>query len=230
MRISIRVALSVLVGALALFAPAALADSASMLLTGVGNNGAMGGVYIGPYVATVNGATGTPVICDDYADESYLNESWTANVSTFADLSNTKWASLKNSTTLYEEAAWLTEQLVSASPSQAGDIQFAIWVIFDPAALGTLSSTDQANVECLMMNAQSQTFWSGEFSNILIYTPNANDPILCDGHSCANTPPQEFLVVTPEPCELTLLLAGLFGCVILAVRKNRSAARLLLTV
>lgn len=225
MRISTRIVLSVVVGAFAFFAPAALADTASMVLTGVGNNGAMGGVYVGPYVATVNGAQGTPVICDDYADESYLNESWTANVSTFADLSNTKWAGLSNSTTLYEEAAWLAEQLVSAPASQAGDIQFAIWVIFDPAALGTLSSTDQANVECLIMNAQNQTFWSGEFSNILIYTPNTNDPILCDGQNCAKTPPQEFMVVTPEPSELILLLVGLLGFAIVVARKNHSAVR-----
>lgn len=225
MRISIRIVLSVVVGALALFAPAALADTASMVLTGVGDNGAMGGVYVGPYVATVNGVAGTPVICDDYADESYLNESWTANVSTLADLSNTKWASLNNSTTLYEEAAWLTEQLVSAPASQAGDIQFAIWVIFDPSALGALSPTDQSNVKMLITEAQNQTFWTGEFSNILIYTADVNEPILCGGQSCANTPPQEFMVVTPEPSELVLLLVGLFGCAIVIARKNRSAAR-----
>lgn len=226
MKISIRIALLIIAGAIVLFAPAALADTASMLLTGVGNNGAMGGVYVGPYVATVNGAAGTPVICDDYSDESYLYESWTANVSTFADLSNTKWASLSNSTTLYEEAAWLTEQLVSASPSQAGDIQFAIWVIFDPAALGTLSATDEANVEMLITNAQTQTFWAGEFANILIYTPNIDDPILCNGQSCQNTPPQEFMAVTPEPSELALLLVGLLSCVIVIARKSLSAARL----
>lgn len=226
MKISIRIALLIVAGVLVLFAPTASADTASMLLTGVGSNGAMGGVYVGPYVATVNGVAGTPVICDDYSDESYLYESWTANVSTFADLSNTKWASLNNSTTLYEEAAWLTEQLVSAPPSQAADIQFAIWAIFDPAALGTLSATDQTNVEMLIANAQTQTFWTGEFANILIYTPNIDDPILCGGQSCQNTPPQEFMIVTPEPSELALLLVGLLGCAIVIARKNRSAARL----
>jgi hypothetical protein len=218
-RISTRVWLFLLAGAFILCAPAALADTASMYLTGVGPNGSMGGVYIGPYVAQVNGVS-TPVVCDDFADESYLNESWTANVFTFANLSGTKWAGLANSTTLYEEAAWLTDQLANAPQPEAGDIQFAIWAIFDPSALNSLSSSQQTDVEKWISMAQNQTFTPGEFANILIYTPDINDPILCDGASCANTPPQEFMVVTPEPSELGLLLIGLMAITIGISRKN----------
>ena len=57
-------------------APSALADT-SITLTGAGNN-PVDGIYVGPYYATVNGVANTPVICDDFADEVYLNESWGA--------------------------------------------------------------------------------------------------------------------------------------------------------
>lgn len=228
MKIAIRTLFWVIAPGVLLFAPPALADTASMDLTGVGPNGAMAGVYVGPYMATINGVS-TPVICDDYSDESFLNETWTANVSTLADLSNTKWGGLSNATTLYEEAAWLTEQLVTASPSQAGDIQFAIWAIFDPSAINGLSAGDQATVVGLISQAQGQTFWAGEFSNILIYTANTNDPILCNGQACANTPPQEFMVDTPEPGALALLSLGL-SVIAIGVRRKKSWNRRILSL
>lgn len=224
MKIVIRILFLVLAGAVLLCAPSALADTASMYLTGVGPNGAMAGVYVGPYMATINGVS-TPIVCDDFVDESYVYESWTANVSTLADLSNTKWGSLSDSTTLYEEAAWLTEQLVTAPSSQAGDIQFAIWTIFDPSAMNGLSASDQKTVECLIEQAQSQDFTTEEFAGILIYTADTNDPILCNGQACANTPPQEFLVYTPEPGELALLLIGLSAIAITTGHK-KSARRI----
>ena len=221
MKIAIRTLFWLVAGAVLLFAPAALADgvTVSMLLTSPGTNGAMAGVYVGPYVAMVNGVS-TPIVCDDYVDESYLNESWTANVSTLADLSGTKWGSLCNATTLYEEAAWLTEQLVSAPPSQAGDIQFAIWALFDPSAVDGLSLTDQGIVQGWLTQVEGMSFSTSEFPNILIYTPNTNYSIECNGQPCANTPPQEFMVDTPEPGELGLLLIGLTAIAIGVFRKT----------
>jgi hypothetical protein len=221
-KISVRASLSVLIGAVLLFAPTALADTAGMLLTGAGNNGSLGGVDIGPYTATINGVS-TSVICDDYDDESYVNETWTANVTTLSSLGGTKWVDLGNSTSLYEEAAWLSIKLLSAGPGQAGDIQFAIWALFEPNALNGLSAGDQADVWCWIDAAEAQTFSSGEFSNVLIYTANMTDPIRCDGNYCANTPPQEFIVVTPEPSQLVLVLTALLA-VAMVVRRRKSAA------
>ena len=60
------------------------AQTASMTLTGVGVNGVLGGVYIGPYVGTIDAVT-TPLICDDFFDDSYIPESWTANVYSISD-------------------------------------------------------------------------------------------------------------------------------------------------
>jgi hypothetical protein len=220
MKIAVRTLFWLVAAAVLLLAPAALADTASMYLTGPGTNGAMAGVYVGPYVATIDGVS-TPIICDDYVDESFLNESWTANITTLANLSGTKWGGLSNATTLYEEAAWLTEKLMVASPSQAPDIQFAIWAIFDPSAVNGLSLADQTTVAGLVMQAQSQSFTTSEFANVLIYTPNTTDPILCNGQACADTPPQEFMVVTPEPGALALLLIGL-SAIALGTRRKRS--------
>ncbi len=46
-------------------------------MTGV-QGAVMGGVYTSPYLATVGGVSNTDVICDDFADNTYINETWTA--------------------------------------------------------------------------------------------------------------------------------------------------------
>lgn len=62
-------------------------------LTGVQGE-SLAGVYTSPYLGNVGGtpdpnsnpATTIPVICDDFSDNSYLPESWTANVTTLATI------------------------------------------------------------------------------------------------------------------------------------------------
>jgi hypothetical protein len=46
-------------------------------MTGV-SGGSLGGVYTSPYFGTVDGGVVIPIICDDYVDDSYFNETWTA--------------------------------------------------------------------------------------------------------------------------------------------------------
>ena len=43
----------------------------SFSITGVGSGGSLDGVYTSPYAGTVNGIA-TPVICDDFANSSYV--------------------------------------------------------------------------------------------------------------------------------------------------------------
>jgi hypothetical protein len=128
------------VAALALLciAPCAFASS-SLTMTGAGNN-VMDGVYVGPYYATVNGAANTPVICDDFADETYIGSSWNYTPNTFSTLGNALWG---NQTKNYEGAAWLTLQMLSlngnpANATQVGYLSYAIWSLFDGAALNGL--------------------------------------------------------------------------------------------
>src|SRR5438552_4612156 len=95
-------------------APWAIAQNGT--LTSAGKN-VCDGVYISPYFATVNGATNTPIVGDDFRDDSYLNNSWTADIQPFSNLSNsfanTAWGAVPGVTLkLYEEAAWLTMALL----------------------------------------------------------------------------------------------------------------------
>jgi len=190
----------------------AYAQTASMTLASPGIN-IMDGVYVDPYYATINGAT-TLVICDDYADDTYQNESWTANlydISNVAQTRNTtKWAlTAAQQLQEYNEAAYLSTELMGAFQSNntiaAGELSFAVWGVFDPAAIPSLTnwnSTYGAAAQAYLNAAQTQTYTPGEFSNVQIYSPNTSDPITCPaGDTCgATAPPQEFLVVhTPEP-------------------------------
>ena len=60
----------------------ALADSVQMTLTAPPSGGVLWNnqVYVDPYTATINGVQSVPVICDDFTDDTYSWESWTANV------------------------------------------------------------------------------------------------------------------------------------------------------
>src|SRR5579864_8044365 len=73
----------------------------------------------GPYVGTVDGQIAN-IICDDYISETYFGESWTATVSTLADVSQTKFKDV----TGYEEVAWLaSKELDSANAGSMQAIQ-----------------------------------------------------------------------------------------------------------
>jgi hypothetical protein len=201
------------------FAPCALGQ-VNINLTSAGNN-VMDGVYVGPYNATVNG-TSTQIICDDFTDESYVGESWTANVTTLANLSGTKWGGMSNATTLYDEAAWLATQMVSPTYSgnatQVGYLAYALWAVFQPAAvenwLGANSSTWLA-VQAWLNSAGAQHFTPGEFANFFLYTPNMNYPITCNGGGCPTAPPQEFFgfISTPDGgSTLMYVLISMLAC------------------
>lgn len=188
-------------------------------LTGAGAGNVLDGVYTSPYTGTVGGAANTPVICDDFADDSYIGESWSATVSTVASLAgDVKWASETNAQQNYEIAAWLAEDLLSTSNTTATeDISFAIWLALDPnvatylssdpgtlsAAEGWISTAENAIV--------TQDLTAADFSNVLVYTPVAGTAVNCNGGPCPANSPQEFLVVTPEPGSFFLLLLGLLA-------------------
>src|SRR5690349_9727376 len=111
-------------------ATSAAAGTFDLTLTSAGNN-VLANIYIGPYTVSANGGL-MDVICDDFVSDSFIQESWTANVSTTADLSQTKF----KDPTGYNEVAWLASKLLdpaTACPDPAncrGDIQFAMWQVF----------------------------------------------------------------------------------------------------
>jgi len=218
-----------LIGSALLLCGSSVFADVNMTLTGVGNNGALGNVYVGPYQGTI-GTVSTPIICDDFYDDSYFNEAWTAMASTFANLSQTKFGSADS--TQYEEAAWLAQQLVNPATTCpktancAGDIQFAMWQVFDNTGLNTpfslLTGNDLTNAQSWLHQAQTQSFYAGEFSNVTIYTP-----VSCQ-LNCGGSLPQEFMVVsTPEPSEIALLgidLSGVGALLFLVSRRRTNRA------
>src|SRR5277367_7167052 len=129
----------VVAAALLCLGPSAFANS-NLTMTGAGNN-VMGNVYVGPYYATVNGVVNTPVICDDFADDSVIGHSWNFTANNFSTLGSALWG---NQTKNYEAAAWLTLQMLSlngnsSNATQVGYLSFAIWSLFDKNALNSLN-------------------------------------------------------------------------------------------
>jgi PEP-CTERM motif len=188
-------------------------------LTGAGAGNVLDGVYTSPYTGTVGGVANTPIICDDFADDSYIGESWSATVSTVASLAgNVKWASEANAQQNYEIAAWLAEDLLSTSNKTATeDISFAIWLALDPNVATYLSSDPGtlSAAEGWITTAENaittEDLTAADFSNVLVYTPVAGTAVNCNGGPCPENSPQEFLVVTPEPGSFLLLLLGLLA-------------------
>ena len=222
-----------LAAAILCFAPSSLADT-SIVLTGAGNN-PVDGVYVGPYQGTVNGVANTQVICDDFGDESYVPESWSATSTVDAGLPA---ASPVNFFAVdgqqgYSAVASLAEQLFALSPSdpnydtKAADLQYAIWYVFDKSGVTSFLSGDSTLLNAASADAAAAlggSYTPGEFSNIEILTPDTTQPISCNGGPCANTPPQEFIVQTPEPGTFAMLGIGLLMVGLLARRKYSVAS------
>jgi len=123
------------------FAPSSFAQ-ASMQLTGV-NGSSAGGVYTDPYFGTINGVSST-IICDDYADDSYFNETWQANATNVASAgssSTVKWIGngdtvhlsggptlTMDTQTLYDAIGYLSTQMLGAGSGEPQEAySFALW-------------------------------------------------------------------------------------------------------
>lgn len=202
----------VLLAAALFFVSSAKADTVSVTLTGV-SGGVQGSVYTSPYYATVGNISNVPIVCDDYAHQVYLYESWTASVSTFADLSNARfWQGTQSATVkLYDEAAYLFNELY-LQPGQTGDISFALWAVFDASQVES-SAGWNSKAAWWLASAQKQAYTPGEFSNFRVLTP------------ISPTSPQEYLVRTPEPSTVLLLCSGLFAIVVFKWRRMCSNLR-----
>lgn len=200
---------------LALFAGApAVYAQYSLTLTGVGNGTVSDGVYVTPYVGTVqSGATmlySGYIICDDFNTESYLNSTWSATSTNAGALdgsekftSNVTFNGVTYSAQqAYDAAAFLANGLLGNLNNQTTQVgyAFAIWNLFD----------GQQSSNALSLSLEQSAFDNVKAgyvgNNVSVFTPN---PLNAS---------QEFLVVnrtaTPEinsasaAAALTLLLGG----------------------
>jgi len=238
------------VGILVCFAANAFSQSPTTFqLTGVqGATLPVGAVYTSPYYATIGSTTNVAVICDDFADDTYFNESWLAYVTDLSSINSTTnqlmWASggLSGSIgstlgedTAYTVAAYLAMEIMTTAQG-SGDQQvlsYAMWGLFDPSAFTYLSNNGLGNDVTQAQNdityAYTQVKDDGlNFSNfaaktgdtITIYSYDTG--ATCSGSPCPTATPQEFIKVSmAEPAYPAMLAVDLLAVVGLVVGFRR---------
>jgi len=243
-----------LAAAVLVFASAAIAQTTtSVTLTGTGDNATLGEVYVDPYTATVGGLANTTVICDDWSNNSYVDESWMAAVINAATVgSSGDGPMFGNNQTLYNELAWLGSQLL-ANPTNATtqtEVSFAMWDLTygvnntaeeSPGPFNYLCSTlggtySSSGNACSGLTSASTTEYQGAlnfYSTAQSSETNYNAAgweILTptgDGYVSGTNMgvPQEFLVYTPEPPGVILFAADMLGLMSLGFLFRRRLLR-----
>ena len=203
--------------------PFAYADGpVQMVFQGV--NGANDGqYYVSPYYGTMSygtmsGQTVT-LFCDDIMNDITVGQSWSANVTNLGtavntnNFSQTRYGSVAGSLVLinpalaYEEAAWLTTQFAS-HPGDLVNLQYALWDTMNPGARGNTNS----DVQNWLLLA-SEDYGTINLSNFEIVT-NVG-PLTLTGQE------QEFIVQTPEPGTLLLLICGMLAMSVRLMRRGQ---------
>jgi PEP-CTERM motif len=215
----------------------------SIELTGL-NSASLNGVYTEPYNAQIGPAGLTndsqfsstnsmpaAVYCDDFQDDVWQGQVWQATVTNMSALSTTSL----NTTVMFHDmtpaqqaadymaAAWLVEQIAAQNQSlpagqlTAGQESYALWYVFDPAALTGLSSTDYNAAVTDYDDAVAAVAGDtpGDFSKVNIYTPLDDTP----GSASSQ---EYFSVDAPEPGTLALMAVGLAALGWTARRRRQS--------
>lgn len=221
------------IAALLLLAPMAFSQVYLTLDDG-GNNGVVGGVYVGPYDATISSGPHQPgttaqIICDDFEHQVTVGESWYANVTSVTSITDSTaglvWsgnAGKQSGVGLggqtgdmvegYTAMAYLASELLHANSNQAGYLAYAIWAIFDA---GNVESWMYKNGVGSMW-AQVQSMAEGALASVLngqVKQSQFAGWVLLTPVNEGTGAPQEFFEYVPEggTALMYLLLAG-FAC------------------
>lgn len=197
-RMQLRIILTVvlfLTGAASL----ALADPVGARFAALGG-ASQNGEYVYPYFVTIDNGSPIPMMCDDFYHQSSVGDTWQANITALSsgDLGNTRFGDLLR----YEQAGYLLMQINDDNQAEWGNINWAVWQIFNPAVNagdpppGTLGASYWLNL------AQTTQFSAVDFSSVMILTPL--DPHIDSGV-------QEFLFLAPEPGTLVMLGGSLLS-------------------
>jgi len=208
------------VGVALCFAPCAVAQDPQLTLVGVGGQ-TQGDYYIYPYYIEVSSPGVNyvaPMVCDDFSDEIGMGSTWEANAYTINDLSSLLFASgpagggayagglITGTYNAYADAITLAAALMGVGSAPAGytngEIQMAIWYIFNPTGVaGNLNGVTMAQIQALIAWAASNQLTLAQLLNWTIWTPGN-----CVAGSC---PGQEFFQYPEGGTALGyLLLAG----------------------
>jgi len=194
--------------------PMLRADSTPVTMVFTGVNGSNDGhYYVSPYTGTMSGQTVT-LFCVDVINDVNFGQSWQANVTSLAsgNLSNTRYGNstispvAANAAVLYAEAAWLTTQFAS-NPSDYVSLQYALWDLMNPGS----EPTSYENVQH-WLDLAAANYGSINPSQFAIIT-NVG-PVTLTGQV------QEFIIRTPEPGALALLLCGLLALTVFVSRRR----------
>lgn len=202
-----------------LLAPFAHADGAPVNMVFAGVNGVNDGqYYVSPYLGSMNGQT-VVLFCDDIMNDVTWGQKWQANVTNLgtaistSNFSNTRYggvagsAVFANPVVAYREAAWLSTQFAGHTNDYIS-LQHALWDIMNPGA----EPTSYGNVQWWLDQA-GQNYGSID--------PNDFSIVTNTGQLQLSGQVQEFIIKTPEPGMLAMLLCGLLA---LAVLLNRGRA------
>lgn len=219
--------------------PLVAQQTTTFYLDNAGSGANLGGVYTSPYNGQVNYPTSAivPVICDDFSDESFVPEEWTAFVTPLSGLvagtdsytGDLKWSGSADGTLNqvqgYEAAALLSIDILNTTGVTQEEYSFALWELFDPKAFTTLTadygvgnsyeSAAQGFLNSAEYDASHSTINGGSLSsylsnyNVTIYSYDPAGGTSCGGGYCP-PPPQEFITV-PEASTPVLMAVDLFG-------------------
>jgi hypothetical protein len=222
----------VAVVALLWLVPGSFAGTMVSLDSSVLSNPSYHGELVAPYSAN-NGTLS--LICDDIKDSQYVGTAYNFNVVNYNNIitgagTNVMFGNLANAATLYGEAAYLMIELFE-TPSNAGNLTFAIWDVFDDPAvqaqMGGSSNPDYMAVQALVTAAANNYASATNLGSIAFYTP-----VGCAGvglGSCTQNGQgvQEFGGKVPEggASLMYLLLAGVtcFGAIFYSRRQTTMA-------